>query len=276
MALRILLGVDDSPYARAATKVALDLASRVPDSELTAIHVVNVVAPTGSFLKDLPGRLGFEPAVVAPEIHDRHTAEGEALLGEVKLAAEALGVTVKTVLETGAVLESLTRRAHQADLLVIGHLGHTETRQPGQGGGNVYNVVASAPCPVLLVPKDGQPLREVVIGYDGSPGAVHAVGALRRLTDVTPIEVHAVLVDNDRIDPSVLDQVADQLPGTHVQHHVVKATVVRDGLVAVAESTGANVVALGFGGNSRLRDFLFGSTCEYLLTEHSLALLVAH
>ena len=89
-----------------------------------------------------------------------------------------------------------------------GHLGNTETKFPGQGGGNVYNVVASSPCPVLLIPRDGQPLRQVVIGYDGSPAAVNAAEALAKLTSATHLVVHAVLVDSGDVDPKVLDFLA--------------------------------------------------------------------
>ncbi len=62
MSLRVLVGVDGSPFSDAAVRLALDLVSRRGEAELTALHVVNVVAPSGNLIKDLPGRLGFEPA----------------------------------------------------------------------------------------------------------------------------------------------------------------------------------------------------------------------
>jgi len=273
----MLLGVDGSACCKAATRIALDLLARVDGAELTALTVVNVVTSSGSFLKDLAGRLGFEPAVVPPEVEQRFVEQAEELLAGIQARAEAQGLHVKTVLEHGAVLDRILHAARQADLLVIGNRGETEERFPGQGGAHVYDVVASAPCPVLIAPEGAEPVRHVVIGYDGSVAASHALGALRRLTDKIPLEVHAVLVDRDgHGDPHVLDVVAEQLPGAVVRTHVVQASMVREGVLKLAAQEHANLLAVGFEGKSRLRDFLFGSTAEYLLTDHSLMLLVAH
>lgn len=276
MPFRLLLGIDDSAYAAAATRVALDLGERVTGCELTVLHVVNVVASSGKFFKDLAGRLGFEPAVVPAEIEAQYSEAGRALLAEVEREARSRACEVRTVLEHGAVQDRLVHHAEHTDLLVMGLRGQSEERFPGQGGNNVYNVLAAVRVPVMLVPEGTERIERIAIGYDGSPGACHAVAAVRRLTDKIPFEVHAVYVQMNGEDPSVLDEVAEQLPGVEVQTHVVQAPTVREGVVQVAERVSANLLAVGFGGTHRLRDFLVGSSIEYLMQDRTLMLLVAH
>ncbi len=277
MSLRMLVCIDDSPHSQAAGRVAVDLASRLRGAHLTAVHVVNVHSGTGSFLKDLPGRLGFEPAVVSADLEERYVERANELLAAFAESAAAQGVEVKTVVERGAVLDRILHRAHHADLLIIGNLGETAERFPGQGGNNVYNLVAGAPCPVLIVPQSAEPLRSVVLGYDGSKAAMRAIAALRHLTDSGELTVHALLVEHGQgADPKVLDEVEEHLPGTTVIPRVMNASIVRDGIVRVARDTDANVLAIGFAGRSKLRDFLYGSTADYLLTDRSLMLLISH
>lgn len=275
MALRLLLGVDDSPYARAATDVALRMRRAIPDSTLTALHVVNVVAPSGSFLKDLPGRLGFEPAVVPPELEEQYDEEARRLLGQVKLKAEEMGVEVRTVLDRGAVLERIRHHAEHADLLFIGSRGHTETRFPGQGGSNVYNIVSGVGISTVLVPTGKQGIHGIVVGYDGSTSANRVMASVRRVADVHRFACHVVYVDTGGGDPSVLDEVERLLPDADVHKHVVEHPSVREGLVETAQEVGADLIAIGFSGKRHLRDFLVGSAAEYLMDQKSLMVMIA-
>jgi len=277
MPLIMLLGVDDSDYSRAARVVALDMLARFPGSQLTALRVVNVVGPSGRFLKDLPGRLGFEPAVVSKEVEEEYDEKARRLLAEVKLAAEEKGVEVRTVLDHGAVVERICHHAERADITLIGIKGRTEHRFPGQGGNNVYNIIEAVSTPVVLVPAGVERVTGVVLGFDGSNAAAHATKALRRLSEKVRFGVHCVYVDKGGgLPEGLFERAQQQLPDVQLTTHVVEAPRVREGIVQVAEEVGANMIAVGFRGKNRLKDFLFSSSADYLMKNKSFMVLVAH
>ena len=273
---QILLALDDSKWSAAASVVAIGLTQVIDDSSLAALHVVNVVTASGNFIRDLPGRMGFEPAVVAPDVEEAASDHGRRILGTFKLDAQRVGVETRTTMEKGSVGERIVHHAESSDLLVMGARGETETRFPGQGGSTVAHIMSEASVPVLVVPENGNPVGSVLLAYDGSEGARHAVAAVRRFFSGTSVVVHAVFVALDGVQSSVLDELDSALTGCVVHRHVVQAESVREGLERALESTGADLIALGFRGKNTLKDFVFGSTSEYLAMAGGTMVLVTH
>ena len=176
---RILVALDGSSCSNAAAEVALQVTKSLPDTRLIGLHVVNVNPPSGNILKDVPGRIGFEPAVVSPETNLAHEEDGASVLDQFRARADELGVHVECVMEHGAVHDVITHHAKHADLLITGLRGETEDRFPGQGGAHVSHLLQDVTVPMLIVPSNKAAIRSVAIGYDGSAGAAHALSAVR-------------------------------------------------------------------------------------------------
>ncbi len=274
--MKVIVALGPSKCSRNASEIAIDLASRRPGVELTAVHVVNVVKPSGNLLKDLPGRLGFEPAVVSEALGEQHDEVGRLLLADVKARGTAAGVEVRTVLDHGAVQERLEHHASHADLLVLGQTGETEERFPGQGGATAHNVVAGVSGTALLVRPGGQLVRNVLVGYDGSEAAAHTLALVRRLGPEAIESVHAVYVGDVSGDTSPLDGVEVHLPGFVVKKALLQGESVSQAISQYGKEQGVDTVAIGFSGNSPLRDFLFGRGYENLLSNHDFNLLITH
>lgn len=273
MSLRILLCVDGSSFSDAATDVALQLQAATGGA-LTALHVVNVTSKSeGGLIQNITGRIGFEPAIVSEEIESRHLDQAEVLLSAVRKRASDRGLQVRTESRQGAVREVIADESKHADLVVIGMRGRTEDHAKGQGGGNLEAFFHRVTVPLLLVPAEVHSVDAVAIGYDGSVAAAHALTALLRLHEAGfHVPCHALHVGGNR---EVLAEVEEQLPD--VSAHVVR----RDGpvhevLAEEAESLGASMLAVGFVGNNRLKDFLYGSVTERLVAGRRMALLIAH
>lgn len=276
--MHILVPLDGSAYGRAAGQVALQLAEAHPDARVTALHVVNVRVSSGNLLKDLTGHLGFEPAVVSDQIEKQHKAAGQAVLGTFATEAAGRGVKVATELVSGAVPAVITEQAADADLVVMGLRGETEERFPGQGGRLSVSLPSQVDTPLLLVPPGLGALRGVAVGYDGSIGARHAVRALRAVAAPLGLPVHGIYVrsgDGDDAGDALLTELADDLAPLQLERHVVTSDDPHAAILDVALTEGIDLVALGFTGRSKLRDFAFGTLSEAAVLAGSTAVLIA-
>lgn len=105
-------------------------------------------------------------------------------------------------------LKELLHESIYADLLVIDSsetLTHYEETLPTRF---IRDLLTEVQCPVLLVPKKYQPVKEIALLFDGGPSAVHAIrmfSYMYPVTDKVPVEVLSVkgmsrdkhLPDND-------------------------------------------------------------------------------
>jgi nucleotide-binding universal stress UspA family protein len=276
MPLRILLCTDGSTFARAATSVAIQLAAAHEDARIDALHVVNVRRSSGNLLKDVKGRLGFEPAVVSPEIEAAHTKHGEDILSAVARDAELAGVPVRTTNDSGSVGDRIAHHARHVDLVVMGLRGTTEDQFPGQGGSHLDEVMSRILVPVLFVARKQDAVKAVALGYDGSDGAARALKATHLLADPLEVPVHAIYVTSDGSGGDILDECADTFPDLDLTRHVVTDHEPHTAMARTAVKAGANVLAVGFRGRSRLKDFLYGTAADYILMNTDLMVLVAH
>ena len=276
MTCRILLCTDGSSYARAATSVALQLAKAHEDPRLVALHVVEVTHATGNLLKDIPGRLGFEPAVVSPEVEQAHIRMGEDVLSDVARDAELAGVEVQTVNDQGSVAERIAHHARHVDLVVMGLRGAGEDQHPGQGGGHLDAIMQRLLVPVLFVARSQTAVDSIALGYDGSDGAARALKAAALIALPLQVPVHTIFVSHDGTGGEVLDECTKLFPRLDVRKHVVQAEEPHVALAKGAVDNGANVLAVGFRGRSTLKDFLYGTAADYILMNTHLMVLVAH
>ena len=141
MTHRILVAIDDSPDALAATRLAVGLA-RDLGASLRAVHVVS--------------NHGVDAALSSPGGTPMGVRRGQAraaLLARVTAIAAAEGVVVETVLVTGRVGAELlvAARGWDAELLVIGKSGRPVVGDPYVGS-LTRHVLEFAEQPVVVVP----------------------------------------------------------------------------------------------------------------------------
>jgi nucleotide-binding universal stress UspA family protein len=259
-----------------AIKVALQLGAAIPDSRLVALHVVNVRASSGNFLGEISGRIGFEPAVVPPEMAKARQLKGERLVHGVEAEARALGVDVESHVVTGVVSATLLKHAEGADLVVMGLKGSTEDKFEGQGGEMATWLAPKSTAPVLLVPRRQEAITGIAVGYDGSNAAKHALRMVRDIASALDLPVHGVFVSKGGADgTATLDELDTLLEDIALERHVVNGPRAHQALVEAAGAFGANLLVVGYTGRSPFRDLFFGSSTERILLEAKLAVLVA-
>ncbi|MCA9490541.1 MAG: universal stress protein [Myxococcales bacterium] len=277
--MRFLVPVDGSTDCRAATHVAYQLAGALPDIELVALHVVNVRPPSGSILQDASGYMGFEPAVVSPEIYEAREVAGKALVDGFVALAKANGLKASGMVVPGAVTEELVKAANTCDLVIMGLRGESNDRFPGQGGAQTANAIPQIAVPALLVPRSITRIRAMAVGYDASPAAQRSLKSVAALKPLG-VPVHLIYVGGEGSEPSSILAEAEAFLGDDVEtvrHHVPMDQNVHHTLVKTTEGSNADMLVLGFSGKSTLKDAVFGSAREHLLTQDlGVALLIAH
>lgn len=143
MIARMLVAVDDSPAALAASRMAGQLAR----DWTAAVRAVTVVSD-----HEVTDRLA-DPLSAGP-VQRRRWHAASSLLHYVERIGSAAGVPVETLQSTGPAAEEVLKQAREwsADLVVIGRSGRRGVGQPYVGS-HTRHVLEFAEQPVLVVPQ---------------------------------------------------------------------------------------------------------------------------
>jgi nucleotide-binding universal stress UspA family protein len=139
----IVVGVDGSDAAKAATRVALELAGAAGDS------IVFVTA-----WRELRGDFGLPYAsLLAPDVVDVEREWAEETLAAAEAEAKQVGIPAEALSRHGRPAHEIVAVARERDarLIVVGSHGFG----PVEGlllGSVSAGVLGHAPCPVMVVP----------------------------------------------------------------------------------------------------------------------------
>jgi nucleotide-binding universal stress UspA family protein len=161
----VLVGVDGREGGRDAIALAKQLAA--PGGGVMLAHVYST----------FPGRGAIEALPI------ERTESQELLERERRLSAVDARLAVKGEGPVGAGLHALAEAEH-ADLLVIGSC-HRAVLGRVLLGDDTSQTLNGAPCAVAIAPAgyahEPHLIREIGVGYDGSPESQHALGFGRKL-----------------------------------------------------------------------------------------------
>ncbi len=150
---RVVVGVDQSAHSRRALSWAVEEAE-LRGASLEVVHAW--LAPLARY--DGPGPVDLDLA-------DRR---GQAILDKAMASIGISGVEVTAMPVEGEPAPVLVRAAEGADLVVVGSRGHGGFTALLVGSVS-QRCVESAPCPVVVVPRDWEPRPgSIVVGVDGS------------------------------------------------------------------------------------------------------------
>lgn len=260
----ILLPVDGSTYSDWARKVAGQLLRQGGSVQL--LYVMDIVALEGTFLQDIAGAIGAEPFMnLSPKLERLMRGRGEAILELQAKACAQEGVQATTTMATGIVTNVIAEKAAGAELIVIGRHGHHAKFRAGLAGSVAEALLRKSPRPVLVVPVEPWPIKRVMLAFDGSAPALHALDAAARFCAARglPLAVHTV-ADDDQVAQGVFDQARRFLgaPAYPVEY-IRTAGHANEQLVAAAKHY--DLLVMGAHGHSRVVELVIGSTTEYLL-----------
>jgi nucleotide-binding universal stress UspA family protein len=260
----ILLPVDGSVYSEWGRSIAARLLSK--DGTLNFLYVVDIVALEGTFLQDIAGAVGAEPFMnLSPKLERVLHEKGQAVLDTQKSACQKEGLSASTQLETGIVGNVISKHAVANELVVIGRHGRNEKFSTGLAGSTTESVLRKSPRPVLVVSREPGMIRRVLLGFDGSKPAAHAMAEAARFCKGAGLPLTVLVVgEEDKATDETASEAARYLEPTGIQHQVeVRRGKANEELVNAA--AGYDLLIVGAFGHSRIIEMVLGSTTEYLL-----------
>jgi nucleotide-binding universal stress UspA family protein len=150
----VLFATDGSPSAEEAQREAFALA-RGLGAPLIVVSVAHAALPA-------VGYAGYGYSNIVSELTQAEHKRVRELLATVATAACAAGLTCSTFLADGFAVEEICEvaREHDAQLIVVGSHGWGAARRFFSGSVST-GLVHSAPCPVLVVRPQAQPVVHV-------------------------------------------------------------------------------------------------------------------
>jgi nucleotide-binding universal stress UspA family protein len=265
----VLLQMDATPHSLARLRHARDLA-RHCDAALSAMYVALPPSPPLTVvLSESPAALFVNSDWSA------HDAAQELFVQECADLPNAHWISPA---ET-AVDNPFMHHAAYADLVILGarHPASPKAAAPGF----VESTVLGSGRPALILPRDWAwqgPPRTIVLGWDASPHAVHALAAgmpwLRLASSVH-------VLDGSQARHGTAE-------GLNIEHHLrqhgIQAEVHRhvaaqdagDALMSLADDRRADLVVMGCYGHSRTRELMLGGATRHMLAHAWMPLLMTH
>jgi nucleotide-binding universal stress UspA family protein len=285
MGLRDLVVVLDGS-ARDATKlaVAVELARRT-DAHLTGLCPLELLLPP-----DMSFALGGYPDLWAlPEFSKQVESQANAKAAVVEagfretLRREA--IQGDWILEPGSLISAVTRRAHAADLIIVGQ-ADPQNPLPPVARSLVEDVLMTAGRPLLIIPYAG---TFATLGTNALVGWTPTRESARAVHDALPVfaagaKVLVLTVESTKsgeLDPLPTVDIAEHL-ARHALDVSAARTVVSDGLspadalLDYASDIQADLLVVGGYGHSRTREMILGGVTRDLLHHMTVPVLMSH
>ena len=272
----ILLPVDGSDFSNSATRYAIR-AARFFDATVTVVHVIDIKKYATPLLNNVAMCLGISSV---PDLEVTYE-NGLKQLGQgiLELASEKLtnaGIEHTTRLRSGIVSDIICQEAHSVDLLVMGYRG-----EASEWGSSIFGSVFEATIrqvnkPVFTVSSHVQDISRILVAYDGSNHASKALQVAAEVASGNDIPVHVLLASFQETTEKRLEQeVKEYLDSHKLNFHLETAEGdPAEAIVVRAEEIGADIIAMGAYGHSRIKELLVGSTTEYVLRNARCPVLV--
>jgi nucleotide-binding universal stress UspA family protein len=256
---------DDSLHAALAHAKAMGL-----DLDLTiyAVAIPQPVTPFGSIVLDIPD--------LVRRAEDRSESDAMRLTQAVrKIAPDAGCVRRKVVVGAAADHAAAAARAHDLVLLPWADTGTVRDMATA--------LIFGAGRPVLLVPPGGAAvaLSHLAVAWDGSRVAARALADGLALLPAGG-RVSMVTVAGDKSLDGLVEAgtMADTLKRRGWAAEAIFSQADRHGtavaLQSAARAAGAQVLALGGFGHSRMRDFVLGGVTQGVLADLRMPVLISH
>ncbi len=271
----ILACVDNSVYTAPVAEYAAALAS-VAGAKAVGLYVIDVRLVEGSYAQLFYQVLPGEDTQAAEALTNLLESNGREGLRVAEAIFRRRGVEYELRVERGRPAQTIAALAPMYDLAVLGAHGADARFASRLLGSTVEELVRITTRPLLVVREQFRPISTVLIGYDGSSEATRAADLAISLAAKAGWRVVIAIAGPPVPEVDQLAAQARRFRGLdQVQHEII--TEQGDPphvLLELEERIGADLIAVGSRGVSKLRELLLGSTSQVLLREARCPVLI--
>lgn len=271
----ILLVLADAPHDVNARNYAFWLARK----EGSHVHALSVVDIAAFEVPVLGAPDGFMPSVVAPPLKESQSLMSDlAAIAQERLTQFAgqcasRDIPFSTETRTGIPGDVISRVAVAHDIVVLSRTGYNRLPNPDAPvDALVAPVIRNSVRPVLVAGsefrEEGE-IRNILIAYDGSPHAARSLLVAAELTARPGVNCTLVTVTPSEGPGQGILLPAEAFLSHHgvaVKKQVIPSSKPADVICELATSGGIDLVIMGAYGHSPIREVLFGSTTERVLS----------
>lgn len=271
----ILLVLAEAPHDVNARNYAFWLAKK----EGSSIHGLAVVDIAAFEVPVIGTPDGFMPSVVAPSLK-----ESQALLSDLmenarerlsRFADQCASRGIESSVETKAGIpgDVISRTASAHDIVVISRTGYSPIADAEESvDALVAPVIRGSVRPVLVAGsefREESDIRNILVAYDGSSHASRALLAAAELAARPGVSCTLVTVTpSEELGREILAPAEAFLlhHGVKPNEQIAVSSKPSDVICGLATSGGYDLLIMGAYGHSPIREVLFGSTTERILS----------
>jgi nucleotide-binding universal stress UspA family protein len=281
--IKLIAFVDRSIYAKSVCDHAAWIAGTVNGS-VDLIHVLGRRNESEAPV-DLSGSIGLgartalleELAELDGQMARLKHKHARAILEDAKEIIQKAGINqVCTLLRNDGIVETVQAFEKDAGLIVIGKRGQNTESDESHLGSNFERVVRASHRPILVASRDFNPIKRVLIAFDGGASAMKAINYFARNPVFNSLECHLLSVT----DPS--DKAKQQLDSAasllRDAGYTVETTIQAGQAEAVIcekiKTDNIDLLLMGAYGHSRIRNLIIGSTTTAMIRSCRIPLLL--
>jgi len=279
----ILLPMADGPLASSARDYAFWLAKK----EGSRIHSLGVIDIKAFEIPVLGTTDGFIPTMVTPPLQesqgllDEMTALARERLEQFSLLCASRKIPCSVEIKTGVPGEIISRAAVAHDIVVMSRTGYSRSMSSeGKLDSLVTHVLRDSVRPVMVVGQDldeAAGVRTIMIAYDGSGHAARVLPSAAELGARQGVRTLLVTIASSEESGRETMAPAELFLCNHgvvPERQVIVAGKPSDLICDLVSSARADILIMGAYGHSPIREMLFGSTTERVLSHCGTAVIL--
>jgi len=202
---------------------------------------------------------------------------GRAILEDAKAIIEGEGeIAVETRLRQGDLVETITDKEQQGEMIVIGKRGEAAGHAMQHLGSNLERILRASHKPVFIANRAFKPVEKVLVAFDGGPSSLKAVDYISRSPLFDGLQVSLVFAGKDTPDirRTLTSAAATLKAGGFEAEIIVQSGEPEKVLAKITEMATHELLVMGAYGHSRVRSLIIGSTTTEMIRSCRVPILI--
>ena len=272
---QILLGLDGSPHAQAATEYACQIALNY-NATITGVAIIDQPGIQSSSGPVPIGGTHYD-IKLEDQLLEETQAEAKAILNDLAHICDERKINAVLHADTGSPVSELIEESKFHDFIVIGKRTSFEYNV-NETYGTLERVLKNGLIPVLAVPDSVREIKKVLVAYDNSIPASKAVHMFLLLGIWSACDITLLTVNDDA---AAAQELLGNLGGFFESYGIKPSLATRSGhpdtvVKSYIAENDIDMLVMGAYGRKSVREFFVGSVTYHLIHETEIPLFLYH